>query len=327
MLFARTLTHSVVISLACVCMAQATDKLLSESGPTFRVPNSEPLTFIAFGDERFTDASKRWEANATVRRWMVNRIAMEKPVAVFLNGDVPLEGTPEDYAVYKEETLAWRKASLHIYPALGNHELQNCELPRCLQYWWQAFPELTNRRWYSIQLGLRVYAINLDSDQSLLPESQQLKWLANQISYLPTTVDFVMISMHHPPVADIQEHIEVNHNPRPNEIALRDYLSSIQAATHARFVVSAGHIHNYEHHLLDDVTYLVSGGGGARPYFVERTEDDLYHSNMFPNYHYLKFELLADRLKVQMWRIENPESAALSMEFKDEFEIRAKSRP
>jgi hypothetical protein len=28
--------------------------------------------------------------------------------------------------------------------------------------------------------------------------------------------------MHHPPVADIQTRLHVDHNPRPNEIALRD---------------------------------------------------------------------------------------------------------
>jgi hypothetical protein len=28
--------------------------------------------------------------------------------------------------------------------------------------------------------------------------------------------------MHHPPVADIQAHFVVDHNPRPNEIAFRD---------------------------------------------------------------------------------------------------------
>jgi len=39
-----------------------------------------------------------------------------------------------------------------------------------------------------------------------------------------------------------------------------------------RFLVSAGHIHNYERSVVDGVTYLVSGGGGAPAYFVERTE-------------------------------------------------------
>ena len=84
--------------------------------------------------------------------------------------------------------------------------------------------------------------------------------MEKQIEGLPASVDFVVLTLHHPPVADIQKHIEVDHNPRENEIALRDYLSKAGAKSHARFLVSAGHIHNYERHVVDDVTYLVSGG-------------------------------------------------------------------
>ena len=47
------------------------------------------------------------------------------------------------------------------------------------------------------------------------------------------------------------------------------------------------HIHNYERLVRDGVTYLVSGGGGAKPYEVERTPADLYQSRDFPNYHYV----------------------------------------
>ena len=59
---------------------------------------------------------------------------------------------------------------------------------------------------------------------------------------LAPSVDFVMISLHHPPVADIQTHLHVDHNPRPNEIALRDFLSQISTSMHATVVVIAGHI-------------------------------------------------------------------------------------
>jgi hypothetical protein len=51
-----------------------------------------------------------------------------------------------------------------------------------------------------------------------------------------------MATLHHPRVADIQQRIEVDHNPRPNEIALRDYLSKVSRTAHASFLVSAGHI-------------------------------------------------------------------------------------
>src|ERR1035438_7207407 len=121
-------------------------------------------------------------------------------------------------------------------------------------------PELRNRRWYAVQLGSRVYLLALDSDASLMPGSDQARWIEKQIDSLPSSIDFLIVTVHHPPVADIQTHIQVDHNPRPNEIALRDLLSAKAGPAHARFMVSAGHIHNYERHLKDDVVYLVEGG-------------------------------------------------------------------
>ena len=50
-----------------------------------------------------------------------------------------------------------------------------------LENWWNAFPPMRNRRWYSAQLGSRVYLIALDSDTSLLPGSNQARWIEKQI--------------------------------------------------------------------------------------------------------------------------------------------------
>ena len=114
-------------------------------------------------------------------------------------------------------------ASLHLraFPTLGNHEFIG-DPQQGLEHWWNAFPEMRNRRWYSAQLGSRVYLLALDSDTSLLPHSDQADWIEKQIDGLPSSIDFVIVTLHHPPVADIQQHITVDHNPRPNEIALRD---------------------------------------------------------------------------------------------------------
>ena len=333
---ARSVFGLSIFLLAWAMLAQnhasdlPTGNLLSEPGATFRVTDSElgsSASFIAYGDMRFTDPKNVIATNPTVRKWLVDKIAQERPSAILLNGDVPLSGdVVNDYAVYHEETKTWRDAHLRVYPALGNHEFHGSNPQHCLENWWAAFPELRNRRWYSAQLGSRVYTITLDSDAPLLPESDQSRWLTKQIQDLPMSVDFVIISLHHPPVADIQTHIEVDHNPRPNEIALRDVLSKMQAASHARFIVSAGHIHNYERHLVDNVVYLVSGGGGAKPYIVERTQDDLYRSSLFPNYNYVKFELKPDRLAATMFRVSDPESNDLRVEAKDTFEVIAKKR-
>jgi acid phosphatase type 7 len=306
-----------------------TDRLLSEPGPTFRIPDNQgpaPMTFIAYGDTRFTDPANTRQSNPRIRQWLVGQIAKENPAAIIMNGDIPLAGTvANDYSVFQAETKIWRDLRLRVFPALGNHEFVG-EPRNDLENWWNTFPEMRNRRWYSAQLGSRVYLLALDSDTSLLPGSDQARWVEKQIKDLPASTDFVIVSMHHPPVADVQTHIEVDHNPRPNEIALRDYLSQAARTSHARFLVSAGHIHNYERSIVDGVTYLVAGGGGAPPYFVERTPEDLYKSILFPNYHYVKLTVEKDRLHAAMYRVADPEAEQLTVEIKDTFDLIAKPR-
>ena len=254
----------------------------------------------------------------------MNQIAGERPFAVIMNGDVPLAGNvASDYAVYQTETKVWRDLRLRVFPTLGNHEFVG-DPQQDLENWWTAVPELRNRRWYSAQLGSRIYLLALDSDTSLLPGSDQARWIEKQIDSLPSAIDYVIVALHRPPVADVQTRIEVDHNPRPNEIALRDYLTKIARTSHASFLVSVGHIHNYERNLVDGVTYLVSGGGGAPPYFIERTPGDLYQGILFPNYHYVKLTVEKDRLHGVMFRVENPEADKLTVELKDSFDLIAK---
>ena len=130
--------------------------------------------------------------------------------------------------------------------------------------------------------------------------------------------------VYHPPVADVQTDKHVDHNPRPNERVLADYLAALAPAVHARLLVSAGHIHNYERQEENGVTYLVSGGGGAKPYEVDRTPADLYQSRDFPNYHYVRIEVGAQRLVAEMVRLADPTAAApRTWEVRDRFELAA----
>jgi hypothetical protein len=317
----------VLVSLSIVLPALSQTAAEDSSAPTFRVPASKlssHVTVIAYGDQRFHDPANHTVADPVMRLALVKKIAEEKPDAVQMSGDVPYKGTdPADYENYRSETEVWRRAHLRIYPALGNHELSG-GVQQGVEAWWGAFPELKGRRWYSVALGDRLSLIQLDSNSDLTANSEQLNWLRTQLAGLAPTVDFVMISIHHPPVADIQTHIEVDHNPRPNEIALRDFLSSVAPSFHAQIVVVAGHIHNYERAQLNGVTYLVSGGGGAHPYFVERTADDQYQDPNFPIFHYVRFELGTKELTATMFKVEDPTAAELTWQAKDHFVIPVK---
>jgi acid phosphatase type 7 len=283
----------------------------ARSAATFTVPDSgqpEPLVLIAYGDTRFTDASETAASSPSVRRALVAKIAAENPAAIFINGDLPYHGIAADYEVYRAETKIWRDKQIPVYPALGNHEFSACLASICLDRWWNTFPPLRDRRWYSVALGTRVVGIALDSDASLLPGSEQQTWLQSQVTALDPAVRVVLIVMHHPPVADVQTVKLVDHNPRPNEQALAAYLKIAAAHSAARFIVSAGHIHNYERLSQDGVTYVVSGGGGATPYDIDRTPADLYRNTDFPNYNYVRFELRGQVFSGAMIRLEDSTS-------------------
>ena len=302
------------------------------AGPDFRTSDSNlshSLRIIAYGDMRFTDPSEILATNLKVRRWLVEQIAAEKPDAVLLSGDVPWHGSQSgDYDVYRTETQSWRDMHLLIYPALGNHELSGgTSEQQSLENWWNAFPELRNRRWYSVQLGSSVYVLNLDSNSSLLAGSEQISWIQAQLANIPPTVRFVFFNLHHPPVVDVQELTPgsrgASHNGRPNEHALAEYLATAPEKSRVRFIVTSGHIHNYERFLQDDIVYLVSGGGGAGPRPVVRGPADLYQDSGFPNYNYIKFVQDGEDLKATMVRVADPEAATPTWQEKDHFEIRA----
>ena len=329
---ARYLPACALLGLIALTGCQSTGRRAAADAPPawqplFAVADTdvpEPLVVVGYGDTRFTDPDETAASSPRARQALVARIAAEAPAAVFINGDLPWHGNAADYAVFAAETAEWRTRRLRIYPALGNHEFSQCEEAQCLGYWWDAFPELRGHRWYSVALGRRFAGINLDSDTSLLPGSPQRTWLEQSLAQLPNSVDFVLISLHHPPHTAPQEGLMAGHNVRANEASLAEWLERTAATRHARVIVSAGHVHNYERFARNGVTYLVAGGGGARPYPLARAADDLYQDNGFPNYHYVRFTLNGRVLAAEMIRLANPSGEApAEFEVKDRFEITA----
>jgi hypothetical protein len=331
-----TLTVAALLAGGCAHERGAPGSVGAPAAPapaaaaTFSVPSAAagPLRFVVYGDMRFTAASEHVASVPAARQALVAQIATEAPAAVFLTGDVPWHGGDAgDYQVYRAETAAWRQRDLPVYPALGNHEFAQCAEAECLENWWQAFPVLRGRRWYSVAVGPRLVAIALDSDASLEAGAPQRDWLDAQLAALPATVDFVLVYLHHPPVADIQDGVAADHNPRANERSLAADLEAAAARTRVRYIVCAGHIHNYERFEEGGVVYLVTGGGGARPYEVVRGASDRYQQPGFPNFHYLRFTLDGTILRGEMLRLEDYTAPVPgSWLLRDAFELRAGPR-
>jgi 3',5'-cyclic AMP phosphodiesterase CpdA len=280
------------------------------------------VTVIALGDTRFTDPSNVTATNPIARAVLIARIAAEHPDAVVISGDVPWHGgVVNDYVRFRVETEPWRAARIRVLPALGNHEFSQCESPVCLENWWTAFPELRGQRWYAADISPRVRFLALDTMSGVGSQSEQRVWLERELRTLPDAIDFVVIALHHPPVADFQTRLRVDHNPRPNELTLAEYLKEAARSIRARILVVSGHIHNYERFSQDDIAYIVSGGGGAVPYEVDRTSADLYKGIEFPNYHYVRLTIANGTLKGEMFRLDEPSAPSPHFTLKDTFDL------
>lgn len=103
-------------------------------------------------------------------------------------------------------------------------------------------------------------------------------------------------------------------------------LKQLQRQSKARFLVTAGHVHNYEHFFEDGIVYLVSGGGGAKPRPIIRTKGDLYRPSDFPNFNYVKFEVENGLLRATMIRVADPEGSSPVWEARDRFEVASSTK-
>jgi Icc-related predicted phosphoesterase len=268
-----------------------------------KLPLTTPFHFIAYGDTRFTNPNDTKASNARVRRALVEAIAEAHPAFISIGGDIVYNGYDvDDWKTWDNETELWRQRNIPVYPALGNHDLHG-DPKMALGNYFQRFPELKGSRYYSVRAA-NTLMIVLDSS---LEEVAGLEgqWLTDKLDNIPVDVDFVFIVLHHPPYTSSsdKELYGGGHSARHSEQALAKLLEERQSRTRARFVVFAGHVHNYERHEHGGVTYFVTGGGGAHAYPIERAPDDPFRDNHV-NYHYLLVEVDRGKVAITMNRLE-----------------------
>lgn len=262
-----------------------------------------PFHFVAYGDTRFTDPHDTKASNAAVRRALVRAIDAEHPAFISVTGDISFKGDQDnDWKVWDEETAIWRQHKIAVYPTLGNHDLTG-NLQLALANYSARFPDLKGSRYYSVSAGNTLMLV-LDSSLDELTGAQG-QWLKDKLDHLPPTAEFVFFVLHHPPYTSLSSlnFLLSSHAARPSEMALAKVLEACQQHTHARLVVFSGHVHNYERHEHNGVTYFVTGGGGASAYPIPRAAGDAYQDHRI-NYHYLLVEVDHGRLQVTMKRME-----------------------
>lgn len=294
-------------------------------GPTIVLPVAHPdgpLRIVAYGDTRFTKVSETAATNPLARQFLIAEIAEKHPSAIFMTGDLPLIGARQrDWKQYLDETRVWRDENIAVYPTLGNHDVLG-GYNQSIANFRATFPDLKGYLYYSVQVG-EVYLITLDCTESYAEGSPQRQWLASQLEHLPKGTRFVFFMSHMPMMADLQTEVAAL-LPAPNELSLRTFLEAEAPKVHAKFVVVNGHIHNYERFERNGISYLISGGGGAKPYRVMvRGPEDLYRDSSHPNFHFLLLDFNGPKANVTMYRVTHPGSAPLGLEIKDRFTLTA----
>ncbi len=316
---------SVLLAFGLVAPSWVAYAAPEDAPPRFEVAASEadtPLVFVVYGDTRFTERNE--VVNAVARRALVGQIARENPAAILIGGDLVYEGShPVDYDTYKGETLVWSERKIPVFPALGNHEFKGCpeDVTPCLENWWSSAAPASLRpyRWYSVGIGARLLALMLDSDAGLKPGSEQREWLERQIAGADERIEFILIVLHYPPVRD------PFYPSAKDEKEIARYLAKRAGSLHARVVVIGSHVHNYERYYRNGVTYLVSGGGGAKPVPAFRLFGEKSKLKTAVNFHYLRFTLQKDRLMGTMVRFDAEHKSDDPWSEPDHFEVRARN--
>ena len=283
-------------------------------------PKQYPFTLIAYGDLRTTEPSNHSATDPERRQALIARITEEKPDLVMIGGDLVLTGgNASDWREFNKETKPWRDANIQVLPAIGNHETRGDSE---LHNYFRQFPYLQQRRWYSARYG-NILLLILDSESDDKPGSPQWDWIVSELDHVPADTQFIVFTMHHPPYTHSSDHLPGRgHSARPSEQHLAELFESRQNQLHARIIVIGSHVHNYERYEHNRVMYIVSGGGGATPYTVERQPGDFYNQPG-PTYHYCRISVDHNKLSFEMVKLETT-SSQFVFNVRDSFQIEEK---
>jgi len=291
-----------------IITAQYPSPVYYNNTPLFELKNlSYPFTFIVYGDSQ--------EEAGPEKDYIIDKVIEENPNFIIKVGDSVIRGNSHQWKIFDLCEGEILRKNIPFYPTLGNHEYSTLgeddfsDPTEQLNYYFDRFKFLDNRRWYSFTYGNSLFLI-LDSNTNYSEGSIQYNWLIDKLNN--TYSKFMFISLHHPP------HTKSTAHPiRNEEKKLADLLESYSSTRLVKpDIIFSGHCHNYERYVSNNITYIVTGGGGAPQYKVIRDSDDFYNESG-DTYHYTKITVFEDRLDFEMIKLVN----STNWEVKDSFSI------
>jgi len=213
---------------------------------TFRsnVAGDRPFRFFAYGDHR---------SDSAAHQSVVNRMLAQSPLPNFAvdNGDLTYDGSDAVYRTYFniERGLLSR---LPMYPSIGNHDSRN------VTNWLRFLALPSNERWYTFHYGNSAFHC-LDVYSTYTPGSSQYDWLVAELQAdsADPAIRHIFVFFHEPPYTTNTGH--------SSNTTVRQYLCPLFERFHVA-IAFQGHVHCYEHALVNGVHYIIAGGGGAPLY-------------------------------------------------------------
>jgi hypothetical protein len=231
--------------------------------------------FVVYGDTR---------EGYTVHRAIVKRILDAAPDLLIHTGDLVESGQikSEWDPFFKIEAPLLRTAP--FYPTLGNHE--DYEPVRFDSQYLDVFHLPGNELWYAFDYGnARFICLKADGYPvyTYFPDEEQLTWLEEQLAANESPWLFVYF------------HIGLFTSRSEDflETGLRERLAPL----FERYGVDAvfmGHHHSYERIVVNDITYIVTAGGGAGLYELKQPEPGSQAA--VSAHHFVVIEVKDDRL-------------------------------
>jgi hypothetical protein len=187
-------------------------------------------------------------------------------------GDLVDKGSEEQWQIFEQSIAGF---SLPFYPVPGNHDALGGELDGYLAH------SRAPAAHYSFDRG-PVHLVMADTHNGGV-SAAELAWLRDDLSSSDQPVK--MVFMHHPPFdPDGTDHIMAYGND-----AMMELMDELDVD-----YVFAGHIHAYAKGERDDVTYYITGGGGAPLYAADHP---------LAVHHFLLVNVRGEEVDVEMVRI------------------------
>ncbi len=237
----------------------------------------EITTIAIYGDTK---------TNYKIHQKVVDQILTYHPQLVIHTGDEVKVGFMQNqWNRFDSITKNLRKTSL-FFPVPGNHEMESGK-------YYSNFNLPEPKTWYYYQNGsLLILFFNTNVDYGI--GSAQYNYFLNVLEEKGKSAKYILAVTHHPPY-NTAAHQSKTKN-------LKTHLVPLFNKFHVSAIFS-GHVHAFEHSLVDSIHYVVSGGGGAglHPQKRKAPESKMYYYG----YNFCILEVSAEKIKVNVYNEAN----------------------